>query len=128
MRNLITSSVADALGGAVPNHMKFCGCKMCRSGMRSRMAAHVRRVVRPRPAGGPPVPPAGQGRAAAGARAAGEHRRGADRLTPNQELYPLTIAVNRDVASDRGHSATFGAIVSTPPSQPHGRFGEHCSQ
>ena len=30
----------------MPNHMKFCGCKLCRSGMRSRMAAYVRRVVR----------------------------------------------------------------------------------
>ena len=39
-------SAAEGLGGAVPNHMKFCGCRMCRSGMRARMAAHVRRVVR----------------------------------------------------------------------------------
>ncbi|MDY3554416.1 hypothetical protein R5W24_003538 [Gemmata sp. JC717] len=30
----------------MPNHMKFCGCRMCRTGMRSRMAAHLRRVVR----------------------------------------------------------------------------------
>jgi hypothetical protein len=32
----------------MPNHLKFCGCKMCRSGMRSRgkMAAKVQRAVR----------------------------------------------------------------------------------
>lgn len=32
----------------MPNHLKFCGCKMCRSGMHHRpmMEAIVRRAVR----------------------------------------------------------------------------------